>query len=257
MVNRRKMLLAGMASLLAPLTGAAEQLDAPAYQIVLRSRQAMATPLTTRQAQTGGGAIKVEQPEPNTIIVTMTGSAVAGSDWHESQATIDFQIDQELEIIPTRSGVRPPRIGMYGHVVGTLQVTHPGKGCKLCGTAEQGVAAASLLIGEECLLSVAGPSNAAACGQEMFINHRDGPVECPAVVGCYHLNGTFRIGAYQGKGVFHRQYSVADFDPAPQLDAFWADALKPFRAIPRRDFGFKIVLRVVEDPMPSALSSVD
>jgi len=54
----------------------------------------------------------------------------------------------------------------------------------------------------------------------------------------------------QGKGVFHRQYAVADFDPAPQLDPFWADALRPFRAVPRRDFGFKLVLRVVEDAGP-------
>jgi hypothetical protein len=54
----------------------------------------------------------------------------------------------------------------------------------------------------------------------------------------------------QGKGVFHRQSAVADFDPAPELDAFWADALKPFRAVPRRDFGFKIVVRVVEDAAP-------
>ena len=57
----------------------------------------------------------------------------------------------------------------------------------------------------------------------------------------------------QGKGVFHRQFAVADFDPAPELDAFWADALKPFRAVPRADFGFKIVVRVIEDPAPVAL----
>ena len=40
---------------------------------------------------------------------------------------------------------------------------------------------------------------------------------------------------------------MADFDPAPQLDAFRADALKSFRAVKRRDFGFTIALRVVED----------
>ena len=51
----------------------------------------------------------------------------------------------------------------------------------------------------------------------------------------------------QGKGIFNRQYAVADFDPAAQLDAFWSDALKPFRAGPRGDLGFKIVVRVVED----------
>jgi hypothetical protein len=62
--------------------------------------------------------------------------------------------------------------------------------------------------------------------------------------------GSFRIGVPQGKGVFHRQAAAADFDPAPQLDAFWADVLKPFRAVPRREFGFTVVVRVVEDAAP-------
>src|SRR5262249_22258178 len=38
---------------------------------------------------------------------------------------------------------------------------------------------------------------------------------------------SFHISVSQGKGVFHRQAAVADFDPAPQLDAFWSDVLKP------------------------------
>ena len=73
------------------------------------------------------------------------------------------------------------------------------------------------------------------------------------MVGSYRLNGAFRIGVSQGKGVFNRQAAVADFDPAPQLDAFWSDALKPFRAVPRKDFGFKVIVRVVEEaPADSA-----
>ena len=50
--------------------------------------------------------------------------------------------------------------------------------------------------------------------------------------------------------MFYRQAAAADFDPAPELDSFWADVLKPFRAVPRRDFGFKVVLRVVEEAAP-------
>jgi hypothetical protein len=83
------------------------------------------------------------------------------------------------------------------------------------------------------------------------INFRDGPVETQAIAGSYCLRGSFRIGVTQGKGCY-RQAAVADFDPAPLLDAFWADALKPFRAVPRRDFGFKIVLRVIEDLSPES-----
>jgi hypothetical protein len=247
------LLLAGFFALLGP---AALYAQAPAYQIVLRSRRAEVTPNRSKDAQTGGGSIVVEQPEPNTIVVTMGGSAVVGSDCHGSAAGIDFNLEQDLEIVPTRPGARPPRIGLVGRVVGTVQVTDPcnclGKHCKPCGTAEQGPAVASLVLGDTSLLAVSVPPSGVSCGQELAINHRDGPVECPTAVGCYRLTGSFRIGVTQGKGVFNRQAAVADFDPAPQLDAFWADALKPFRAVPRREFGFKIVLRVVEDAAPVA-----
>ena len=114
---------------------------------------------------------------------------------------------------------------MVGRVVGTLQVTDPGKCGKACGTADQGQAVASLVCGETSLLSVCVKPSAVSCGQELSINNRDGPVESVAAAGSYHLTGTFRIGVTQGKGVFNRQAAVADFDPAPQLDAFWADVL--------------------------------
>jgi hypothetical protein len=248
MFKRLSLVLLGLAALLgAP---AVEAADAPAYQIILRSRHAEVAPARSGEAQTGGGWILVEEPEPNTIMVTMAGSVVAGSDCHGSAASLTFDLQQDLEITPTRPGVRPPRIGMVGRVVGTLQVTDPG--CfRTCGTAEQGQASACLAIGGTSLLALNVKPASLACGQELSINHREGPFEAPAVAGPYTLSGSFRIGATQGKGVFHRQAAVADFDPAPQLDAFWADALKPFRAVPRRDFGFKVVLRVVEDAAPA------
>jgi hypothetical protein len=252
MLNRRSLLLAGLVALVGPaavrVAGQPPAPAGPAYQIVLRSRHAEVKPTRTGDAQTGGGSIVVEQPELNTIVVTMGGTAVVGSDCHGSAAGLTFDLEQDLEIIPLRPGVRPPRIGMVGRVVGTLQVTEPCH-CsgKPCGTAEQGPAVAALSMGEANLLTVNVKPTAVACGQEVAINHREGPVESPAVVGCYRLVGSFRVGVTQGKGVFNRQAAVADFDPAPQLDAFWADVLKPFRAVPRRDFGFKVALRVVED----------
>jgi hypothetical protein len=251
MRTRCSILLIGLAALLSPAAiHAADPPAGPAYQIVLRSRHAEATPTRTKDAQTGGGFIVVEQPEPNTIVVTMGGSAVAGSDCHGSSAGIDFNLQQELDIIPTRTGLRPPRIGMVARVVGTLQVTDPGKCGKACGTAEQGPAEACLTLGDTSLLSVNVKPSSVACGQESSINHRHGPVESTAVAGSYLLTGTFHIGVSQGKGVWNRQAAVADFDPAPQLDSFWADALKPFRAVPRKDFGFKVIVRVVEEAQP-------
>jgi hypothetical protein len=248
MLPRRSLFLVGLVALLGPAAVyAADPPAGPAYQIVLRSRHAEATPTRNRDAQTGGGYVLVEQPEPNTIVVTMGGSAVAGSACHASAAGIDFNLEQELEMIPTRTGVRPPRIGMVGRVVGTLQVTDPGKCGKSCGTAEQGQAAACLTIGGTSLLSLGVKPSSVVCGQESSINHREGPFEAPAVPGPYCLTGSFHVGVTQGKGVWNRQAAVADFDPAPQLDAFWADVLKPFRAVPRKEFGFRVVVRVVED----------
>lgn len=242
---------AALAGLFAPLMAVANDAG-PAYQLVLRSRHAEAVPNRTRDAQTGGGSIAVEQPDPNTVVVTMGGSAVAGSELHGSAAGITFQLDQDVEILAARRTARPPRVGMVGRVMGTLQVTPPGKGGKSCGSADQGPASAALTHGETSLLTVSVKPSGVGVGQESSINHRDGPVESPAVVGMYRLHGTFRIGVAQGYGMFHRQFAVADFDPAPQLDGFWADALKPFRAVPRNEFGFKIVLRVVEDAAAEA-----
>jgi hypothetical protein len=248
MRTRRSLLLVGLAALLIPpAVNAAAPPAGPAYQIVLRSRNAEATSMRVKDAQTGGGYVLVEQPEPNTIVVTMGGAAVAGSACHGSAAGIDFHLEQDLDIIPTRPGVRPPRVGMVGRVVGTLQVTDPGKCGKACGTAEQGPAAACLALGGTSLLAIDVKPSSVACGQESSINFRYGPVESPAVPGPYCLTGAFHIGVTEGKGVWNRQAAVADFDRAPQLDAFWADALKPFRAVPRKDFGFVIVVRVVED----------
>lgn len=226
---------------------AAESALGPAYHIVLRSRHAQAVPQRTRDAQTGGGSILVEQIEPNTIVISLFGSAAAGSGCRGCQSGIDFQLQQELEIQPTRKGVRPPRVGMTARVMGTLQVTDPGHCGKSSGAAGQGPACADLSCEGVRILTVGVNPSAVACGQELAINHRAGPVEAVASPGIYCLTASFHIQADQGRSIFHRQFAIADFDPAPQLDSFWADALTPFQAIPRGDFGFKVALRVIED----------
>ncbi len=234
------------------LTRAQAPATSPAYQIVLRSRHAQVTPAKCGRAQTGGGSILVAQPEPNTIIVTMSGSAVVGSGYRPANATIHYDFAQDLDILPLRDAVRPPRLGMIGHVVGTLQVTDQDRVPCDEGVAAQGPATANLMMGGVNLLCVGTEPSTVGHGQEVAINHQCGPVETSAVAspaGCgyFRLTATFDIGANQGKGVFCRRFAVADFDPTPQLDAFWADALKPFRSVPRDDFGFKLILRVVED----------
>src|SRR5262249_60328846 len=128
-------------------------------------------------------------------VVTMRGAAVAGSECRGGSATLDFNLDQDLDIIVTRKGLRPPRIGMVGRVVGTLQVTDPGHcfkgGGKSCGNADQGPAAATLSMGDTNLLTLNVQPAAASVGQELPINHREGPVEATATVGSYRLSDPF------------------------------------------------------------------
>jgi hypothetical protein len=262
MLSRRVFVLAGLAAtVMCPRSTVGQSADSsagPAYRFVLRSRQAETTPSQCNRAQTGGGWIEVNQPEPNTVLVTMGGAAVVGSTVHGSNARVHFNLVQDLEIVPARDGLRPPRVGMIGRVVGTLQMSDTGsrgRGCRNCGSAQQGPAMANLFLGETNVLSLEVEPSSVSCTEKLSINHQSGPVEAQAIaltaeMESYRLTASFSIAAQQGKGVFHRQFAVADFDPAPQLDAFWADALKPFRAVPRNDFGFQLVVRVVEDVAP-------
>jgi hypothetical protein len=269
MLRCSRILIAALAAAVSLVsTSNAQGLDASsdgAYRIVLRNRHAEVTPAKYHVAQIGGGWIAVDQPEINTIVVTMGGSAVVGSTIHGSSARVDFNLVQDLEIVPLREGLRPPRVGMIGRVVGTLQMSDPGKhghGCRNCGSAQQGPATANLLLGEANVLSLEVEPSSVACTEKLSINHQSRPVETQTIASSpemepYRLTASFNISANQGKGVFHRQYAVADFDPAPQLDAFWADALKPFRAVPRENFGYMLVVRVLEDTAypANALSS--
>lgn len=218
-----------------------------AYRIILRSRESQATPAKSKASQTGGGSIVVDQPSADTVVIRMGGSAAAGSTFHCSTAAINFALNQELEIVPAREDLRPPRVGIMGRLIGTLSVTEAEKWQHAQGNAYQGPAAATLWSCENALLSVDVPSSGVACGQKLAINNQCGPCEATTAAGCYRLTANFDVAANQGKGVWHRQYAVADFDPAPQLDPFWADGLKTFRAVPREEFGFTLVVRVVED----------
>jgi hypothetical protein len=111
-------------------------------------------------------------------------------------------------------------------------------------------------MSETNLLTLNVQPAAASVGEELSINHREGPVEASSNVGSCRLTGTFRIGVTQGRNVWHRQAAVADFDPAPQLDGYWAGALKPFRAVPRQDCGCKLILRVIEDAAPAGAERI-
>src|SRR5690242_3663045 len=75
--------------------------EAP-YVFVLRSREAGVTPERTRHAETGGGFIQVTQISSNAVLFLMRGATAAGDD-HAGRAGMHFKLEQDLEILATRS----------------------------------------------------------------------------------------------------------------------------------------------------------
>src|SRR5262249_1809257 len=92
--------LGSMLLLLAAGTTAVASDKGPSVSLVLSNRQATATPTRIGFCHTGGGNIDVAQPSPDTVVVTMTGVAVAGA--HPSKASLAalaFELVQEFEIV--------------------------------------------------------------------------------------------------------------------------------------------------------------
>src|SRR5207237_6074639 len=72
---------------------------APPVTIALTNRQSQTTPHRQGFTHTGGGNIDVAQPAPDTLVVTVTGVAVAGAHpVKHSAAALHFALDQDFEI---------------------------------------------------------------------------------------------------------------------------------------------------------------
>jgi len=221
---------------------------APPYRIILRSRKAVVTPENSREGQTGGGFIQVTQLEANVVMFHMRGAAAAGIHCKGS-AAMQFELTQDFEIVPTRERVLPPRLSLTNWLIGTLLSTDHGG-----GTAEQAAACSSVESAGHTVLNLCAQPHSVTNCQKLFVNDREGPLEVPVVPCLFTLRQTFALRVNQPP-TLHHAAAVADFDPEARLDVRWEDVLKPFRAVPHRDFGFRAILHVVEDtPPPGALA---
>jgi hypothetical protein len=217
----------------------------PPYVLLLRSREAVVTPERTKDAQTGGGFIQVTQIQPNVVMALMRGAVAAGTSHKEGSAAMQFLLNQDFEIVATRSGLRPPRLVLTGWIIGALEST-----LRDGGVAEHSPACASVRSGGAPLLNTCLKPHGIGGGENLLVNDRVGPLEMVVAPGGFCLNQTFAIRATESKGHCHTGGAAAFFDPDPRLDTRWNDVLKPFRAVPPRDFGFRVILRVVEDVPP-------
>jgi hypothetical protein len=221
---------------------------APPVSIILGPRHGHVTPHRSGHTHTGGGYIDVQQPSPDTVVITMSGVAVAYGACCSAMASLDFDLEQAFEVSFDKEGLKKAKISLEGRVIGLLRSPCPCKGA--CGTAEESSGCASVapcgVEGVAGLLSLCVPDHAVTC-EDLAINDHDGPVEAPVVAGKYSLHQTFRIAASHPRSLLPAKADSAEFAPDPALDPLWISYREPFHGISKKDFGFQITLRVAED----------
>jgi hypothetical protein len=212
--------------------------DAPAVTISLGSRDAKATPFRTGFSHTGGGNIDVQQPSPDTIVVTMSGVAVAGA--HpvcDSAAGFDFLLNQEFEVAIADPKIKSAKASVEARVIGLLRSQKHGH-------AEIAGAHASLSSGSEALVAVELPAHCAGAGRNVSINDKTGPVSKAIAAGTLNLHQQFGISVTHPHSVLPCKAASAEFAPDPALDPLWISYWEPFHGANKKDFGFQVVVKV-------------
>jgi hypothetical protein len=217
--------------------------DAPAVTIDLGPRQATGTPLRSGFTHTGGGNADVQQPSPDTVVITMTGVAVAGGHpCKHSVAELTFDLLQEFEVTFAGKDVKRAKLTLEARVIGLLR-SHDKGG----GSAEETGGAAAVVCGPTALLSVCVPGHTVCGGENRSVNDRVGPLSVSVGPGKYALHQTFRVAAAHPRSLVPCKAASAEFAPDPALDPLWISAFEPFHGAIKKDFGFQVVLRVTPE----------
>ncbi len=213
----------------------------PAVSLNLLTRHSHVTPTRGGFCHTGGGNIDVQQPAGYTVVITMTGVAVAGAHpCKSSVATMDFDLAQCFEIAFEKPEVKAAKLTIEGRVIGLLR-------SQAKGNASEGNGCATV-AGAGCeTLSLCVPAHAVGCGENLSINDRDGPASVAIKPGKYTLHQTFAVSATHPNSLLPGKAASAEFAPDPALDPLWISYWEPFHGANKKDFGFQITVKVVDD----------
>src|SRR5262249_18753461 len=170
--NRRAILGLGVMSAagLVPLPRAMgrAQPQAPDVSFVVGSRSAAATPVRSGCTHTGGGNIDVQQPALDTLVVTMSGVAVAyGGPTGPASAGLGFEMVQQFGVSSDKPTVRAARLPVEGRVIGFLRSHKVGSAEQCAGVVVSGPGGG--------LLALAMPAHAVSGCESISINDKEGP----------------------------------------------------------------------------------
>ncbi|OWK36793.1 hypothetical protein [Fimbriiglobus ruber] len=216
---------------------------APDVSISLNKRDAKVTPCRNGCNHTGGGNIDVQQPSPDTLVVTLTGVAVAhGSPAGPATASLIGELVQSFDISFDKPTVKTAKLTLEGRVIGFLR-SHQNM-----GTADEVAGASISGPAGTPGVSMAMPSHAVGGGQSISVNDKEGPVNLaiPAA-GTYCLTQSFRVASFMPRVLFPCKSPSAEFAPDPALDPLWISAKEPFKGASKKDLGFQVTVKVAVD----------
>jgi hypothetical protein len=217
---------------------------APPISFVLGPRHGHVTPERHGCTHTGGGNIDIAQPSPDTLIVTMTGAAVAYGALRDALAAQAFDLEQCFELSFDNPKVKKGKLTMEGRVIGLLR-SHCSK-----DSAAYDDACAAVGVGPTCILKLCVPPHSVGGKESLSVNDHDGPYSVPVTAGKYVLKQTFRVSATAHPTVLPTKGPSAEFAPDPAIDPLWLSYKEPFHGAVKKDFGFQIILKVAEETEP-------
>ena len=218
---------------------------APPVTIDLDSRDAQGMPTRVGFTHTGGGNIDVQQPSPDTVIITMTGVAVAGGHpCKDSLAALAFELCQEFEIIAVKPEVKKAKLTIEARVIGLLRTHKCGGGSAAINCPAHALVFPSGVVGEApAVIEVSLPGRAVGEGESLSVNDKCGPVAAVLPPGKFVLREQFGVQASHPKKLFPCKAASAEFAPDPALDPLWISGFEPFHGAQKKDFGFQVMLK--------------
>ncbi len=215
---------------------------APPVSIGLVSREGRCTPARRGYTHTAGGNIDVQQPAPDTLVISLTGAVVAGlHPLHNSSAEMCFDVAQTIEISFDDPKVKRARLSIEGRLIGLLRSS------KGSGTAGVCDATATVSGAGADLLTISAPNHSAADGVNLSINDLITCQTTPVSAGQLTIHQTLTLSATHPRGLCPARPTAAEFAPESAMDPQWIAYWEPFRGAVKKDFGFQVVVRVADD----------
>jgi hypothetical protein len=201
------------------------------------------TPCRSGCTHTGGGNIDVQQPAPDTIVITMSGVAVAyGGPTGAASASQVFELLQQFEVSFDKPTVKAAKVTVEGRLIGFLRSQKLGTADVSAGAVFSGGTGPGLVL--------TMPSHAVSGCESASINDKEAPNGVVVAAGKFTFNQSFRVSATMPRSVLPCKAPSAEFAPDPALDPLWISPKEPFKGAKKADLGFQVTVKVAPEAVP-------